>query len=172
MAGNVGIDRQIASDYVIENFDPTIDIGIENTGGLALAGMNLGIQKVAHEHHTLLGNVDRDIPGAVASAFRGNLKRETAEVNRHVVVKADVRPDQFFSSISCVARRVRFLALLEFLCLLHLLVLNLILARYVDWLVFAKMPRAGCVVSGGVRRDDVSDFFVGELSDRSKGLIG
>jgi hypothetical protein len=46
--------------------------------------MNFGVQENVHEHDPFLRYVDREVPGAVASAFRRDLKGETAEVNEKI----------------------------------------------------------------------------------------
>ena len=48
MTGNVGVHRKISRHDVIEDLQPTFDIGIKNSGGFALSGMDFGVEQIAH----------------------------------------------------------------------------------------------------------------------------
>src|ERR671918_1841761 len=75
---NVGVHRKVSPHNVVEDLDPSFYVRIENARGLSLAGVNFSIEEVAHQHDAFLRNVDREIAGAVASTFRGELEGQTS----------------------------------------------------------------------------------------------
>ena len=143
MAGNISFYGQVARHDVIENLNPAFDVGIKNAGRLSLPGMNLGVQQIAHEHDAFLGDIDREIAGAVSTAFRRNLKGDAREVKRHRAVEADIGTNQFSSLISGVPWIVGIFPLVELFQLLHLKIVDLVLRGDVNGLVLAEVPGAG-----------------------------
>src|SRR5262245_15317062 len=120
MTGHISFDWQVARHDVVENLEPTFDVGIKNFRRLTLARVNLSVEEIAHKHDPLLWNVDCQVAGAMAAPFGCDLKGQAAKIERRRPVDGDIWLPQLFAFVGGVARIVGVLALFETFALLHL----------------------------------------------------
>src|SRR6478672_9433984 len=104
--------------------------------------MNFRVEQIAGQEHSLLRYVDGEVACAMATPLGSDDKSETAQVEIHRAVKAEIRLAQLFAFVGSVARIIGIFSFVELFQLLHLQVVDLILRRNPNWFVFAKMPGA------------------------------